>query len=505
MRRAMIFRSGLRAASALNSMTIGIPISLWAFSLIIAACWVVPDYLVVLRTWLAGLGAITLIWGWICFGNRGKIPLRSDVLVCGGFTLSQLFPPLYLSFRIGTSAHVDQHGVADMYPLVSLVTAIGAMALLIGYNFRRSKPSDRTLTFNAASTTETRNRWVFAFILALFLSGTWIARVLTLKKGVYYWIHVDYDFMFSRYYSVLKTFSGFGLIVVALLWVLDQQDRKWRPLAWLATATEFAWILPSGARLEIVKVIFLAFLISWQRRRRLPIIVLVVVAAPLVFMMPTMGIYRYTIGPVTDTSTINVDASLEAYRLASERVNRESEGSLVGLSDNFLDRLNDGQFLGFLLKHFRSIYEWEYGRTYFERIPYLFLPYFVYTARPIMQVPINQWYSVMAGGSAPTTFLGEAYINFGYFGVTFVSLFMGVLLGYYDRLFFAKRGNPIVLAIFLANSAVMPYMVTQSLASWMGMMRNALLLLVAAVLFEKLEVKGVTQKQVLPGRAFKRL
>ncbi len=191
-----------------------------------------------------------------------------------------------------------------------------------------------------------------------------------------------------------------------------------------------------------------------------------------------MGIYRYTIREVVDIDKIDVGASSYAYLAAKDKLEfDEGDGISILISDSLASRLYDGQFLGYLLKNYQDRYDWEYGRTYFERLPFLVLPYFLYTERPIMQVPLDKWFPLLLGGSCPSTFIGEIFVNFSYFGIPLICFFMGVILGLYDRIFFAHCNSQMAIAIFCCFSAVTPFMVTQSLASWLGMLRNALLLL----------------------------
>jgi hypothetical protein len=43
--------------------------------------------------------------------------------------------------------------------------------------------------------------------------------------------------------------------------------------------------------------------------------------------------------------------------------------------------------------------------------------------------------------------MAEAYINFGWFGIVFIMLFVGIVLGLYERLFVSSHSNTLLLAI----------------------------------------------------------
>lgn len=446
---------------------------------IVVGWGLVPTEFLVLRTWISCLSALAIVWGWLYIRYGGQLPLRTDVLVMLGFSAFQLAPPLYLSIRIPYAPSVDRYDVAEMYPLVALVTVIGALAFHAGYAIIKQRaPNDfspkRPGGIDPAQ---------MVIIIALVTLVVWVARGILLYNGVYYWIHVDESFMFGRWYSVCRTFSDLGLIVPITFWLLTGQNRRWRHWAWLATAAEFAWVLPSGARQLMLETLFGLLLVVWWMRRRPPMKQLVILFSLAVLTMPILDVYRYTIVDATDINRISLRASVTAYQAAQERFEGSSQGSYLDLADSSLRRLYDGQFLGYLLKQYRSVYDWEYGKTYLERLPFLFLPYFIYFDRPIMQVPLNDWFKLLAGGSTPTTFLGEAFLNFGYLGIPIMAFLMGLVLCFYDRIFQRRQQDILMMAIFILFSAGMPFKVNASFASWLGYLRNALLMALAVYLF----------------------
>ena len=439
----------------------------------------VPTEFLVLRTWISCLSALAIVWGLLYIRYGGQLPLRSDVLVMLGFSGFQLAPPLYLSIRIPYAPSVDIYDVADMYPLVALVTVLGALAFHAGYAIIKQRtPND----------VSPKRPWGISpaqigIIIALITLVVWVARGILLYNGAYYWIHVDESFLFGRWYSVTRTISDLGLILPIMLWLLMGQDRRWRFWAWLATAAEFAWVLPSGARQLMLETLFGLLLVVWWLRRRPPMKQLVILFFLAVLTLPILDIYRYTIVDATDINRISLSASVKAYHAAQERFERLSQGSYLDLADSSLRRLYDGQFLGYLLKQYRSVYDWEYGKTYLERLPFLFLPYFIYIDRPIMQVPLNDWFKLVAGGSTPTTFLGEAFLNFGYLGIFIVAFLMGMVLHLYDKFFQRRQQDILMMAIFILFSAGMPFKVNASFAGWLGYLRNAFLMALAVNLF----------------------
>jgi glycosyltransferase involved in cell wall biosynthesis len=462
---------------------------------IIAAYGFISADALVLRTWLSSLLALGVIWGYVFQRYGGTIPLRTDVLVMLGFSLNHLLPPLYLSLRVLNEPSVDMWGVADMYPLVALVTTIGALAFLFGYGVVGCRSKAWELV-NPPSV-RLRLSHPISVIILLILIVVWVARIILLVNGAYYWVYMEKVFMFGKWYSVTSQISYYGLIVPILMWLLVDRNPRWQLWAWLTTTAELSWILPSGARGEILMTLFGLLLVAWWRSRRLPKGKIVALLVVVVIMMPILGEYRYMIGRFTATSQISVSATIKATQAAFDRFVLSSGGTLLAWVDPFAQRLFDGQYLGYLLKHYHQVYDWEYGRTYFTRVPFLFLPYFIFPDRPIMQVPIDHWFKLVAGGSAPSTFLGEAFINFSYVGIPIVAFLMGIILGAYDTAFRRRQNDIFIVAIYLLVGTRLPFMVTQSLASWLAFLRNAVLMALAFYLMVRF-MRQFTVKTVNP-------
>jgi len=445
------------------------------FSILIIACGLISTENNIFRTWLSSLSAFGIIWIYVlqCYG--GRLPLRSNVLVMLGFSASNLVPPLYLSVRLHSEPCLDTYYVADMYPLVALMTTIGALALLFGYElvdrkFRAGIPS--RLSWGLLSAYRVMP------IMVIIAGVIWVARGILLVSGGYYWVYVNPDFVFGRWGSVIGTISDFGLIVPIGFWLLAGKNPLWRPWAWLATGVELIWVLPSGARETFIETLFGLLLVFWWCKQRFPWRGMMALLVAAIIAVPIMGEYRYSIASFTDVNRVSISSSVAAARVAREHFVLSSGRTSLGFLDNFANRLYDGQHLGYLLKHYSEDYDWEYGATYYTRLPFLLLPYFIYPHRPIMSVPLDHWYKLVLGGSSPTTFLGEAYINFGYLGIPIMGFLIGMILAGYDAVFLRRQNDFFAVMVYLFFASQMPRMVSASLASWMGNLRNAILALI---------------------------
>lgn len=435
--------------------------------------WVfVPSSMLVLRTWLITLTGFAALWLNVLSHHHGTLHVRTDTIVLLGFSLTHLLPPLYLSVRsLSALDAVDIWGVSDMYPTIALVTCLGAFALLAGYYLLEQKLTRRMPI--ATVSTGKSSPMVLVLMTVIVI---WSARAILLLSGAYYWVYKDADFLFGQWYSITGQIARYGMVIPLWLWLLGYRSPRWRLLAWSATIAELAWVLPSGARQTIIETLFGLLLIMWWRSKRPPLKWLSAVFILAVIILPIYGEYRYTIQSYIGISSIDPGASVNAINAAIARLDTSAGGTLF--LDSMLTRFYDGQYFGYLLKNYRSVYDWAYGATYYTRVPLVFLPYFLYPDRPILQVPIDLWFRLVGGGSSPSTFLGEAFVNFGYPGVLIVPFFMGLVLALYERITQRWLQDPMKVGIYLLTASGMPFMVTQSFAAWLGYLRNAILMLV---------------------------
>ena len=459
---------------------------------IAAAYALLPGTRSALHTWIASLLALALVWGSLLHGERGRIPLRVDVIVLVGFSVSFLLPPLYLSLR-GSTPFTDPWRVAARQPQVALLAGMAAFVFRAAFVavYRRLSAA-----FPPAGAPKPLAMSRALPGLAAIAGVIVLARMYLLVSGAYYWVYSEEGFLFGRWYSVTNNLSRLGLIVPILLWLLAAHDRRWRAWAWAATAAELAWVIPSGSRQALLETVFGFLLVAWWRNAKLPRGRILAALLAATFTMPILGEYRYTIARYSGTREVSFDATVRALWDARDRLGF-SNGMLM--TDRFTQRLYDGQYFGYLLQHYREAYDWEYGATYSERLPYVMLPYFVNPNRPIMQVPLDRWFKLQRGGSNPATLIGEGYANFGYFGIPLVALVLAVVLAGYETVFRRLRENVFIDAVYLLHASMMPMMVSTSLAHWLSFLRNALVMMVATlVLMRVLRSLGVRSSRVPP-------
>jgi hypothetical protein len=433
------------------------------------------------HTWTATLLTLSLLWGYVLHQNKGRVPLRSDVLVLGGFTLVYLLPPLYLSLREG-ARYVDRYEVSGFQPQVSLLTGMAAFVMLAAFRALHLRLGGDDRPIPPPSPSLPMSRALPGLVpVALAIVA---ARLFLLASGAYYWTYSDEAFVTGRWYSLTISLSRYGLFVPLLLWMLTEHDRRWKVWAWAATAVELAWALPSGSRQALLETMVGFLLVVWWRKGRLPRGRMVALLAAATLAMPILGEYRYTISRYSTTTNVSMDATIRALWDARDRLGLE--GSLE-LSDRFVDRMYDAQFFGYLIKHYRDSYDWEYGRTYTERLPYVAVPYFIGGGdRPVMQVWLDRWYKLLSRGSNPVTLLGEGYVNFGYLGIPVVALALAATLALYEAAVRRLRENVFIDAVYLMHASMLPFMVSTSFVHVLAFLRNALVMMVAMVVLTRM-------------------
>lgn len=473
---------GLAARIGLGTMSIALSVVLLVLATLMS------ESSLVLRTWLSCLGGLTCLWGWLFYRYGRQIPLRLDVMAVVGFSLTALAPPLYLVTRLDTGVHVDDYRVADMFPAVALWTTVGAVALLLGYalSHHRRKPLPATQPVATAS---------FLPVLISIVVIAWLARLVLVTQGAYYYVYHDDDFVFGRWFSVLGGIARYGLVGPLTLCLLAAKAPRYRAAAIVATVAEILYILPSGARKETLQLLLAFVLVVWWVRHRIPVLLLSSLLALGLVAVPIVGQYRYTISQSSDFDRVAVGSTVEAARNARTLFDDTVGSDVWTYADSFTNRLYDGQLFGYLLKHYYDVYPAERGATYYTRVPWLLVPYFIYPDRPIMQVALDDWFALVGYGSNPTTILGEAYLNFGFAGIPIMAFVIGIVLGLFDRFFEARLSNPFAAGIAILTAALTPSMTSTNLASWLGILRDSVLMYFVLAAVQYLVSRGAAGRQ----------
>lgn len=423
---------------------------------------------IIFSTWITSITGLIIIWILWWMFHKGKDIFDSSTMVLFGLSFTHILPPLYLSLRFEESFAADMFNVAGKYALTNNISTVGAVGILVGYYFVRKWKETGNENINIVIGIEIKS--VNAIMVFIFIV-VWTARMILLKSGAYYFINVDYDFMGGRWFSTLSQVSYYGLMLPMTLCLLANYDKRWLPLAILFSLLELFWVIPTGGRQYIIQVCLSLMLVNINNFRKIPLSLFIMFGLVIIITFPILGQLRYTSGMYLNKDEYNIGMSqYYAFKDATDVV-AESESELV-VMDHMVSRFYDGQFLGYLLENYGNDFDWQYGKTYLERLPYVLMPYFIFQDRPIMQLPLGQWYQLIAGGSQPTTYLGEAYINFGYIGIIPMSLLLGILLGLFDNIYKMFSYSILFKASYMLFLVTFMYNMSNSLGAWLAEMRN---------------------------------
>lgn len=438
----------------------------------------IPSSDVIIGTWLSSLIGLGAIWGFVRFRYRTILPLQSNILVAIGFTILFFLPPLYCSLFFEQAPMLDVWGVADTYPLVIFATLLGVSALLLGYEAVGKLTRDANLAGYPSGRSSSRRMTTLVIVVGVI---GWAARGIALSQGIYYTAYQNIEFMVGRWNSIIGQVADYGLLLPVLLWLLSDRERRWRLWAWIFTAAEFLWRIPSGSAGPIFIVLFTFLLVFWWRIKRVPKLPMATLFLVGLVTIPVIREYRYTIGEFTGRRQVSAAATVSGVVGAMERMEGSLEDrGIMAFADHLFSRLFEGQSFAYLLKHYRGTYEWEAGETYLSRLPFVIIPYFLFTDRPIMAVSINEWFDLVVG-SAPVTMLGEAYINFGYVGIPIIGFLVGMILALYDLFTIRRYSNdPIIVSVYIMLGGYMVFALpVQGVANVLSYLRNIVLIMIS--------------------------
>ena len=157
--------------------------------------------------------------------------------------------------------------------------------------------------------------------------------------------------------------------------------------------------------------------------------------------------------------------------MARERLKNQN----INIVANVTDRMYDGKSLGYLLMHYSGDYDYELGSTY-KNMPFVFIPRFVYPEKPVFTTALGNWYQLLAGGSMPTTFWGEAYINFSWLGIIFCSIILGLFMKGFDYLFIKRAHKPYWMFLYLFSAIYIMRLPMQVAVVWASFLLKAIIL-----------------------------
>ncbi|MFX0139258.1 MAG: O-antigen polymerase, partial [Candidatus Hodarchaeota archaeon] len=335
-------------------------------------------------------------------------------------------------------------------------------------------------------------------VLLPLLTIIWIARFILLSTGSYYHIHrTDYQFT-SPYHSVLAQLSGYGLIFIgALFLILFSEDRKKRRkkilvISIIAFILELVWHVPSGGAEPIVLTILVPLFAFIFIRRKIPTKIITILTISCFPLLAILGTYQYIVSSFFQPSKLELTTVPKAIIMAEE----ELQFGDIDIIAAGADRFYDGKSLGYLLMHYSNDYNYELGNTY-KNIPVFFIPRFIYPNKPVFTTALNEWYALLEGGSMPTTFWGEAYINFSWLGIVIMSYILGLGMKHYDYIFIKRSKKSYWVYLYVFSALHIIRLPMEVIVIWISFLFKIIIIAFVFTKIQSILTKGKV-KSVLP-------
>ena len=322
-------------------------------------------------------------------------------------------------------------------------------------------------------------KWT-VFIILLSIAA-WTSRLFMILTDSYFHSRHS-NFMFkSVFYSPMAIFSTMGRIVTAYMAIrIFKSKGIWKEkIAKIYLVIEIAWFLFSGVRegllITILCIIFGYIIVN----RKIPLLYSLIFLLILFAGSSFLHYYR--------TAMITQPASKKAPIITASKQAIERQKKL-GLKMSFftvVDRLNDAQYTAGCLKLVPESTPFLHGKTY-KMIYWIPVPRLLYPTRPKFIVNyLSLANPEITSGSAPVTAIGEAYLNFGWFGIPIVFFLLGLVYRGMDSVFKSRISyNQAAILIFFSTLVVR--MTVDPAVTHFSWMLKIVVLLIACRVLERL-------------------
>lgn len=328
--------------------------------------------------------------------------------------------------------------------------------------------------------------------LLVLISIGWAARYLIFKLGGYYHLEAGQSALATEQIHMaqfLVVGSSFPLIALCFVFLKYLENKRRISLfifSMILLISEIAYSLPSGSKEKILLPLFILIVI-YSIQERTPIKALFLSSAIfLLLIFPVINIYKHYYSSVG-----------MYYRLAEAFDIYWNDILLFDSTiykDIFLDifgfRLNYAHIIGVIVENTPEIWNFQIGSTYANFFISL-IPRVIWTGKPIISGMGNEFgrsYGFIASSDYSTSvgmsWIGELFINFGWFGI-FVAFFYGLLYRVIFVYFF-RNGRPNALgSIFYAFALFMIIREGMFAPQFSGLLKYYLVLLIVLIPFTK--------------------
>lgn len=426
-----------------------------------------------LRTLSIGVLTLFALLFHLIARNALRDPFHPDILFTIGHLVQFVIPIIVFATGLFDDLmyeHIKQ--VKDFFPETLFAVLVAQTAFNFPFCILPSRQYE--LSNNTASK--------FPLFITLMAVGVWISRGFLVATGSYFHYIPRLNFVnTSAFYSPLATISTLGRIVLIFISIRVFRKTKDRStlLAILYIFIEICWHLFSGKRMGLLMALVCIILTYIYVRKKIPIIPVLCFMLVLFIGSPLIVHYRSAVRNIYSQGdkTIIVTSSKKAFK---EIVNSDIKESLHIV----LDRLNDGQFTAGCLKSVPEQVPFLQDKTY-KMILWIPVPRVLYHKRPKF---LLNYFNIIQGiptgvTVAPVTTVGEAYINFGWPGIPFVFLILGIIYKSFEYIFRLVL-SPSQSAILLFFCIMIIGMTVEPAVTQLSWMLKIIILLLTCRFFE---------------------
>jgi len=401
---------------------------------------------------LAVLLLATCLYPTARYFARKESGLPTMPILCGAYAL-QFAAPFFTHDATMELARHDIRYLSDGDVTAALLMAIvGVGAMQVGYYwFRQSGVSNvapiAELHLNKSKAIQ------YCIIAGIFLP------LLFFFKGLF---PEEFQPPLS---SILRLLENQVLVAIGVVgWIVyGCTESRWYKV-WLYVLVILTALqgISSGSLETALVPIGVLFFVKWLHTRRIAIVPILATLGLVLFLSPVKSDYRQKVWLGEAPETVDMTSIQKAFfwmgqaseywtdTLSGSRDLTEATASATGRAD-FIHQVAHVHSMT------PSVVPYQYGETY-SYFLVAFIPRILWPDKPTAG-DANEFYAVTYGvtdeeGAKRTTFgvtfLGEAFINFGWYGVVFIMLLQGVFVSVLEHIFGGPKSGPGGQAVFIA-------------------------------------------------------
>jgi hypothetical protein len=265
--------------------------------------------------------------------------------------------------------------------------------------------------------------------------------------------------------SIFRLLENQVLVAIGVVgWIVyGRKDSKWYTI-WLYLMVVLVAVrgISSGSLENALVPIGVLFFIKWLYTRRIAAVPILATIGMIIFLSPVKADYREKIwfGDAAETAELSfTDKAFFWVGQATEYWSDTLSGShdLAEATASATGRVDFIHQVAHIHSMTPSVIPYQNGETY-SYFLVAFIPRVLWPDKPVAG-NANIFYAVTYGitteeGSKTTTFgvsvLGEAFINFGWYGVVLIMLLQGLIISVLEHIFGGPRSGPGGAAVFVA-------------------------------------------------------